>query len=105
MAPGEPFEIACALGAKDGTAAARLEAKPAGDPGDWLARRAGWPPWLRVSGEAVRPSSAWAKAMKLADIACASAPLRVASMFLTGPGLTGAGVPAMPTVVPLVLVG
>src|SRR5438105_10293952 len=103
MAPGEPFGIACTLTAKDGTATGRLEAKAAGDPGDWPARRADGPPWLRVSGEAVRPSSAWAKAMKLTDIACA--PLRMASMFRTGPVLIGAGVAATARVVAVVLAG
>src|SRR5947199_7068846 len=38
IAQGESFGIACTPAAKDGTAEGRLEAKAAGDPGDWLAR-------------------------------------------------------------------
>ena len=69
-----------------GTATGMVDAKAAPDPGDWLARRASGS-LLAVDETLTYPVN---RAVKLADVASASAPLMVATMFsctLVNPGV------------------
>src|SRR5438309_55900 len=66
-----------------GTATGMVDAKAAPDPGDWLARRASGS-LLPVDETLTYPVK---RAVMLADVASASAPLMVATMFLRGPAL------------------